>query len=172
MTRVEAFLVLPVAALHLAVVPGCVWTDEFMPDTQLSGGFLKKSGDISFAVREAISKLKAIIGLNALYTNAPAGIPLHQPLQEISRGVRGLLRIGGQKAQTGKLVNSGILEQAKLRIRDTASGNDFHIHLDTLPGIGHLLIGLWCIGLLCLLAGKHSQLPHDTKQALRMAGIA
>ncbi len=71
-----------------------------------------------------------------------------------------MLRIGGQKARTGKLVNSGILEQAKLWIRDTASGNDFHIHLDTLPGIGHLLIGLWCIGLLCLLAPAHRRILY------------
>ena len=30
--RIEAFLVFPVAAFHLAIVPGCVRTDQFMPD--------------------------------------------------------------------------------------------------------------------------------------------
>ena len=38
MARAEAFLVLPVAALHLAVVPGCVWTDGFMPYTPRHSG--------------------------------------------------------------------------------------------------------------------------------------
>ena len=37
---VKAFLVLPVAALHLTVVTGRVGTDEFVPDTKPgSGGF-------------------------------------------------------------------------------------------------------------------------------------
>ena len=41
---IEVFLVLPVAALHLAVVPWGIGTDQLVPDSQLSGGFLKKGG--------------------------------------------------------------------------------------------------------------------------------
>ena len=40
---VKAFLVLPVAALHLAVVARRIGTDELVADTQLGGGGLKQS---------------------------------------------------------------------------------------------------------------------------------
>ena len=39
--RVEAFLILAVAALDLSVVARCVRTDQFMPDIQFSGRFFK-----------------------------------------------------------------------------------------------------------------------------------
>ena len=38
---VETFLVLPVAALHLAVVARGIWTDELVADAQAGGGLLK-----------------------------------------------------------------------------------------------------------------------------------
>ena len=38
---IETFLVLPVAALHLAVVARSIGTDELVADTQLGGCFLK-----------------------------------------------------------------------------------------------------------------------------------
>ena len=40
--RIKAFLVFPVAALYLAIMPGCVRTDQLMLDAQLGGGFLEK----------------------------------------------------------------------------------------------------------------------------------
>lgn len=39
--RIEAFLVLAVAAFDLAVVTRCIRTDQFVPDTQLGSGILK-----------------------------------------------------------------------------------------------------------------------------------
>ena len=39
--RVEAFLILAVAALNFSVVARCVRTDQFMPDIQLGGRFFK-----------------------------------------------------------------------------------------------------------------------------------
>ena len=43
---IEAFLVLAVAALHLAVVARRVGTDELVADTQVGGGGLKQSREI------------------------------------------------------------------------------------------------------------------------------
>ncbi len=77
---VEAFLVLPVAALHLAVVPGRVRPDELVADAQFGSGFLEKSRDIPLAVGETVGELKAVVGLDALYTHAPAGKPFHHSL--------------------------------------------------------------------------------------------
>ena len=84
---VKAFLILAVAALHLVVVPWSIWFDELMPDAQLSGGGLEQYEKTPFAVGEAISELKAIVGLDTLHLNAPADIPFYKPFQEISRGI-------------------------------------------------------------------------------------
>ena len=142
-----------------------------MLDAQLSGSILKKGLDIPFAVGKAVGKLKAIVCLDTFHTDSPACVPLHQTLEEVRGGIGGLLGIGGQKAEPGKLVNSGVLEKTQLRICDTATRDDLHIHLDSLAGIGHLLIGLWSIGLFLLLFWKHTQLAHHAEQALRPAGI-
>lgn len=143
---IKAFLVLPVAALYFAVVSGRIGADELMPDTQLGGSGFKQSGDVPVAVRKSVSKLKAIICLDTFHPDAPAIIPLEQPFEEVGRGIGGLLRIGGQEAQASELVNGGILEQAKFVACNTPAGHYFHIHLDPLAWIGHLLIrfGLVC----------------------------
>lgn len=97
------------AALHLAVVPWSIWFDELMPDAQLSGGGLKQYEKTPFAVGEAISELKAIVGLDTLQLNAPADIPFYKPFQEINRGIGGLLRIGHEEPQAGELIYRCIL---------------------------------------------------------------
>lgn len=79
-----AFLVFPVTALYFTITPGCVKADSLVPDSQLSGRFLKEGRDIPFAVRETVGKLKSVIGLGAFHTDSPAGIPFHQVLEEVS----------------------------------------------------------------------------------------
>ena len=44
--RVEAFLILAVAALDLSVVARCVRTDQFMPDIQFGGRFSNSVGKL------------------------------------------------------------------------------------------------------------------------------
>ena len=170
--RIKAFLVFPVAAFYLAIVSGSVRTDQFMPDAQLSGGFLKKGRDIPFTVGKPVSKFKAVVSLDTFHANAPAGIPLHQPLQKVGGGVGGLLRIGVQEAEPGELINGGILEQAQFWVHDAAAGDDLYIYLDSFSRTGHLLVRLWRISFFRLLLWEHSQFAHDTEQALRPAGIA
>lgn len=144
---IEAFLVLPVAALHLAVVAGRVGTDELVVYTELCSGSLKQGGQVMFAVGETIGELKSVVCLDTLHPDAPAGIPLEQPLQKVSRRVGALLGIGGQEAQASEFIYGSVLEQAQLRVCNTPAGYDFHIHLDPLAWIGHLLVGLGLIRL-------------------------
>ena len=75
--RIKAFLVFPVAALYLAIMSGRVRTDELMPDAQLSGGFLKKGWDVSFAVGKTVSKFKTVVSLDTFHMDPLTGIPLH-----------------------------------------------------------------------------------------------
>ena len=72
---IEALLVLPVATLHLAVVAGSVGTDELVADSQVGSGGLKEGGQLPPAVGETVSELKAIVSLDTLHPDAPAGIP-------------------------------------------------------------------------------------------------
>lgn len=171
MAGVKPFLVLAVAALDLAVVPGRVRTNELMPDTQLGGCGLEKGEQLPFAVGETVGEFNAVVCLHAFHPDAPAGIPLDQPFQEVSGGVGGLLRVSSQEAQAGELVNGSVLEQAKLRVRDASAGHHLYVHLDTLAWVGHLLIGLGLVGRLLLCLWEQPQLPHHPEQTLRAAGI-
>ena len=170
--RIEAFLVFPVAALYFSVVSWGVRADELVADAKISGSLFKKGLDIPFAVGKTVCKFKTVVGLNTFHTDTPAGIPLHQPLQKVGGGVGGLLRIGGQEAEPGELVNGGILEQAQFWVRDAASGDDLYIYLDSFSRTGHLLVRLWRISFFLLLLWEHSQFAHNGKQALRSAGVA
>ena len=169
---IKAFLVLAVTTLHFTVVAGRVGADKLVADTKLGGSGLKQSGEIPLAVGETVGELKSIVSLDTFHADTSAGIPLEQLFQEIGGGIGGLLRVGGQEAQACELVNGCVLVQTQFRVCNTASGNHLHIHLDTLSGIGHLLVGLWLVGGFLLFRREHSQLPHDPEQALRAAGVA
>ena len=106
--RIKEFLVFPMAALHFAIMPGRVRANELMADAQVGSGFLKKGLDVPFAVGKTISKFKTVISLDTFHMDTLAGIPLHQPFQEISGGIGGLLRISRQETKPGELVNGGI----------------------------------------------------------------
>ena len=75
--RIKTFLVFPVAAFYLAIVSWGIRTDQFMPDAQLSGGFLKKGRDIPFTVGKPVSKFKAVVSLDTFHMDILTGIPLH-----------------------------------------------------------------------------------------------
>lgn len=80
-----------------------------MLDTQLSSNDLKQGEQIPSILGETIGKLKDIVRLHALCPNTLASIPFEQPFPEVSGGIDGLLWIGSQKTQMGKLINRGAL---------------------------------------------------------------
>ena len=90
---VKAFLVLPVAALHFAVVAWGIGTDELVADAEPGSGSLKQCGQIPLGIRKTIGELKAIICLNTFHLNSPTSIPFEQLFQEIGGGIGGLLRV-------------------------------------------------------------------------------
>ena len=75
---IEAFLVLTVATLHLAVVAWGVRADELVADAQFSGGGLEEGWAVLPACEEAVGELRAIVGLDAFHPDTPAGIPADQ----------------------------------------------------------------------------------------------
>ena len=67
MAGIEAFLILAVAALHLAVVARRVGPDQLVTDAQLGGSFLEQCGQIALAVGEAVGKLETVVRLDTLH---------------------------------------------------------------------------------------------------------
>lgn len=61
MAGTESFPALPAAALNLAVVPGCVRTNQLMPDSQAVGSCFKESGKIPLAVGKTVGEFKAVV---------------------------------------------------------------------------------------------------------------
>ena len=172
MAGIEAFLILAVAALHLAVVARRVGPDQLVPDAQLGGSFLEQCGQIALAVGETVGELEAVVRLDTLHFYAPAGVPRPQLAQEVRRGIGGLLRVGRQETQPCELVDGGVLEQAQLRICNTAAGDDLDIYLHALAGIGHLLVRLRFVRIFGLFGRKQPHFTHDTEQTLRVTGVA
>ena len=83
-TGIKAFLVLSVAALYFAVVPRGVGANELVPNTELGSCLFKKGRQVTPAVGKPVGELKAIVGLDALSPDAPAGIPLEQLSEAVS----------------------------------------------------------------------------------------
>ena len=158
---IKAYLIFSVAAFYLAIVSGRIGPNQFVADAKFCSRCFKESRKIPFTVGKTIGKLKAVVGLDTFYPNAPACIPLRQLFQKISRGIGGLFRISGEKPQTCKLIDSGILEQAKLRVSNTAAGDHFHSNLNPFSGIGHLLIRLGFAGGFGFRLREHTEFAHD-----------
>ena len=91
--RVEAFLILTVAALDLTVVPRCVRANEFVPDVQLGSRLFKQRRQIALAVGKTVGKLKAVVRLDTFYLDTSALIPFCQPTEEVCGGIGRLLRV-------------------------------------------------------------------------------
>lgn len=78
--RADRIKTFPMAALYLAVVPGCIGMDQFVLDAQFSDSFLKKSHSALFATGKTVGKLKTVVNLDTFDPDTLSGIPLHQTL--------------------------------------------------------------------------------------------
>ena len=119
---IKAYLIFSVAAFYLAIVSGRIGPNQFVADAKFCSRCFKESRKIPFAVGKTIGKFKAVICLDAFDPNAPACIPLRHLFQKVGGGIGRLFRVGSQEPQACKLIDSGILEQAKLRVSNTAAG--------------------------------------------------
>ena len=70
---IEALLILAMAALDLAVVPGGVRTDQLVADAQFGGGGLEERGKITPGGGETVGELETVVGL---YAFSPPGRPV------------------------------------------------------------------------------------------------
>ena len=115
--------------------------------------------------------LESRYGVDGKGGDAAACIPRFQSAKKIGRRIGGLLWVGGEKPKARELVNGGVLEQAKLRIRNALTRHNLHIHPDALAGMGHLLIRLGNIGFFLLLSRKQADFAHHAEQTFWAAGV-
>lgn len=119
-------------------------------DTQFSGSFLKKYRNIPFAVGKAVGKLKTVVCLDTFHTDAPAGIPLDQPFQEIRGGIRKLFFVDHQEAEPRIPVNGDVLELPSHPLECVGWNMP---SAGMVSKIGFFLLFLW----------KHTQFAHHTE---------
>jgi len=144
MGGIEPLIVLPVAALHLAVMPRGIGADYLVADAMLLQTHLKKGGLVPVC-GEAVCELSAVVRLDALNG---AGEGFHKVFHKQGGGIGAVLLKGFHKAPLGILIYGGILEELFAdhpAVDKAGRGDEFYIHLDTLSGMAHLLIRLWDI---------------------------
>ena len=64
--EVEAFDILAVRALDLAVVSWGEGTNAFVHNTQAASGVLEEGGTVAVGIAETVGELEAVVGLDAL----------------------------------------------------------------------------------------------------------
>ncbi len=112
-------------------------------------------------VGETVGEFKTVVGLDTLYGDSPAFVPGHRLAEEIGGGISALLGVSIEESEPGKLINGGVLKQVFLWVREAFERDYFHVDLDPLPWVGHLLIGIWLVRILGLGRRKHPQPAHD-----------
>ena len=139
---IEPLVVFPVAALHFPIVPWRKRADQLVPDPQLFQTHLKNGRLIRTAIRgKTFCKLLSVVRLHALYG---ARKSFYQVLQKEHGGVGAVLLKSFYKAPAGVFVNGSVLiELLSFSLVHKADGrNKFHVDLDALAGMIHLLIRL------------------------------
>ncbi len=107
MGGIEPPIVLPVAALHLAVMPWRIGADYLVPDAMLPQTHLEKGGLIPVGGK-AVGKFGAIVRLDALNG---ARESFHKVFHKQGGGIGAVLLKGFHKAPPGILIYGGILEE-------------------------------------------------------------
>ena len=148
MAGVEFFIVFSVAAFHLAIMPRCKGADLLVPDAELGQCFLKECQRPFLAVSHFVGKLKSVVCLDTL--NGIRELFYHM-LDKLGGRIGALLLEGFQIPKAAVLINESILIILFSRRipNQTYTWNIFHIYLNSLSGILHLLIrfrnifGVW-----------------------------
>ena len=140
MGRVEALIVLPVAAFHLPIVPGRIGTDQLVADAVLLQTFLKKSGFVPMG-GEPVREFGPVVCLDALDFS---GKCLYQMIHKLGGRVGAVFFKSLYKTPSRILINGSVLEKLlsdDLAVFEAGRRNEFDIHLDPLAGIVHLFVG-------------------------------
>ena len=171
MGGIEPLIVLPVAALHFAVMPWRIGADYLMPDAMLPQMYLKKGGLVPVGGK-TVGKFGAIVRLDALNG---AGESFYKVFHKEGGGISAVLLKGFHKAPPGILIHGGILEELlpdNPAVYKAGGGDKFHVHLNALPRMVHLLIRLGGIFGVRRVDSHNALLFEETVQPGDGTGIA
>ena len=161
---VETLLVFSVASFHFAIVAGGIRTDQLVLNALEFQCFFKHRFALAAtAMGKSVREFEAVICLDTLDPDTFSPELSDYFAQEQVRGIGTLFRVSAQDPVTGILVNGSVLKQAQFRIRNTLTGNDFHIDLDPFSGVGHLMVGLWFIRVFLLLCDEPFALQYPVE---------
>lgn len=140
MSSIKALIVLAVASFYLAIVPGGKRPEQLVPYPMFREPALKKSGFIRAAMgAETLGKFLPVVRLDT-FNGAWKG--LNEMFQKQGGGIGTVLFKSLHKTPSGILVNGSVLiEMIFFGVIYKADRRDkFHVNLDALSGMVHLLI--------------------------------
>ena len=147
MGGIEVFVILPVAALDLSIVPRRKDLNELMLNTELIKRLLKERRPHRFRAVHPVCELRAVVRLDAL--DRIRELPHTMP-DELGGRIGIVLLEGFQISKPAVFVDerklvigSAVLCRVVYCLTNQAHFRDgFHIYLYPLAGISHLLVGL------------------------------
>ena len=171
MRGIEALVVLPVAALHLPIMPGGIGTDHFMLYPMFLQTFLEKGWFIPMG-REAVGELCPIVGLD---TFNRAGKGFYKVFHKLCGRIGTVFLKGFYKTPSGILIDSCVLEEMfpnNLAVFQAGRGDEFDIDLDALSWMIHLFIGFRDILWIWRMNGHDALFSKESVKAGDGPGIA
>ena len=104
---VEALLVFTVTAFHLAVMPGCIRTDQLVLNALEFQCFFKHRFALAAtAMGKSIREFEAVICLDTLNPDTFSPELSNYSAQELIRGIGALFRVSPKDPVTGILINT------------------------------------------------------------------
>lgn len=170
MSGIEALIIFPMTAFHFAIMPRSIGPYHFMSDAVMLQMNLKQGRPVPVCSKP-VGEFGSIVCLDALNR---AGKGFDKMVNKQGGGISVVLLKGFHIAPSGILVNSSILE--KLFSNDPAVDkagrrDEFHIYLDTLSGMIHLLIRFWDVFRVGRMEGSHVLFLEETVKTRNRAGI-
>ncbi len=121
---------------------------------------------------EAVGEFRPIVRLDALYGE---GERFHQMVRKYGRRIGAVFLKSLNKMPSGILINSGILEEMlsnDLTVYETGGRDKFHIYLNVLSGMVHLLVRLGNILRIVKVESHDTVLFEEMAESRNGAGIA
>lgn len=142
MGSVKFLVIFSVAALHLAVVPGCIRANQFVADAKMVQLQLKHGRLFTSFWQKSVGELSAIV---RLYAFNQIGKALDNMAKEHCGRIGAVFLKSLKIAKAAVFVQKGILEPLcwLLLAHDAGLRNKLDVNLYSLAGILHLLIRLW-----------------------------
>ena len=141
MGRIKTFIIFPMAALYLPVVTRGKGTDDFVL-YPMCFQVLLEEGRLVPVRSKAVGEFRPIIRLDALDGD---GERFYEVFHKLRGRIGAVFLKGFHEAPSGILVNGSVLEELLPNdpaVFEAGERDEFHIHLNMLPGILHSLIGL------------------------------